>query len=161
AGELAFDITHRFESGVQVRASLARRIAPGSILVLFGPSGAGKTTILRVIAGLLRPDSGGVSFDGHHWFDAAADRFVPPQVRRVRRDTGTSAILVTHDRLEAMAMRDDLAVIIEGGLRQVGSVAEVFRRPADPAVARALGVETVVPALVEGASDGLVDLRIG
>ena len=33
-------------------------LAPGSILVLFGPSGAGKTTILRQLAGLERPDAG-------------------------------------------------------------------------------------------------------
>ena len=77
------------------------------------------------------------------------------------RDTGTSAILVTHDRLEAMAMGDDLAVMVDGELRQIGSVQEVFRSPADPAVARSLGVETVVPAMVEGESDGLVTLRIG
>ena len=261
AGEIALDITHRFESGVQVRASLARTIAPGSILVLFGPSGAGKTTILRAIAGLLRPDHGRIVSDGHEWFDAAADRFVPPQERRVGyvaqdtalfphltvranieyglraatpdarrqrageliqlvgargfehrfprqlsggqaqrialaralapspamllldepfgaldaatrrelrtevravlRDTRTSAILVTHDRLEALAMGDDLAVVIEGEVRQIGSVPQVFRRPADPAVARSLGVETVVPATVDGASDGLVNLRVG
>ena len=58
-------------------------------------------------------------------------------------------------------MGDDLAVMIEGELRQIGSVTEVFRRPADPAVARSLGVETVMPATVNGTSDGLVTLRIG
>ena len=64
AGEIAVDIAHRFEGGVEVRATLARTIAPGSILVLFGPSGAGKTTILRAIAGLLRPDRGRIVYDG-------------------------------------------------------------------------------------------------
>ena len=58
-------------------------------------------------------------------------------------------------------MGDDLAVMVDGDLRQIGSVQEVFRCPSDPAVARALGVETVVPAVVEGERDGLVTLRIG
>ena len=83
AGEITIDIAHRFESGVEVGASLARTIAPGSILVLFGPSGAGKTTILRAIAGLMRPDRGRIVFEGRQWFDAAVDRCVPPQERRV------------------------------------------------------------------------------
>ena len=83
AGEVVVDIAHCFEGGVEVRATLARTIAPVAILVLFGPSGAGKTTILRAIAGLLRPDRGRIVYDGHHWFDATTDRFVPPQERRV------------------------------------------------------------------------------
>jgi molybdate transport system ATP-binding protein len=60
-----------------------------------------------------------------------------------------------------MAIGDDLAVMADGVLRQIGTVQEVFRSPADPAVARALGVETVVPATVDGHSDGLLVLRIG
>ena len=83
AGEITVDVTHRFESGVDVRASLARTMAPGSILVLFGPSGAGKTTILRTIAGLMRPDSGRIVFEGNDWFNSRADRFVPPQERPI------------------------------------------------------------------------------
>src|SRR5690606_9949803 len=37
-------------------------------LVLFGPSGAGKTTILNTIAGLVRPDAGVIEFDGAAFF---------------------------------------------------------------------------------------------
>jgi molybdate transport system ATP-binding protein len=261
AGEIAVDFTHRFANGTDIRASLARTLAPGAILVLFGPSGAGKTTILRAVAGLLRPDRGRIESAGVVWFDSTANLSMSPQARRIGyvaqdtalfphltsrnnveyglrglsasvrrhnadaairlvgvgglehrlprhlsggeaqrvalaralapspalllldepfgaldgttrralrgdlraalRATGTSAILVTHDRLEALAMGDDLAVMVDGEVRQTGAVAELFRRPADPAVARALGVETVVPAIVEDGSDGLVGLRIG
>lgn len=46
---------------------------PGTELVtLFGPSGAGKTTILRMIAGLTDPDEGLVQVDNETWFDSAA-----------------------------------------------------------------------------------------
>jgi molybdate transport system ATP-binding protein len=261
AREIDVNLTHRFESGVEVAVSLVRSLAPGSILVLFGPSGAGKTTVLRAVAGLMRPDRGHIRLDGRPWFDSEARRFVSPQARRVgyvaqegalfphltvranveyglrgvpaderrprvesllqlvgargweerrpgelsggqaqrvmlaralapapplllldepfgaldaatrrelRRElrrllheTGTAAILVTHDRYEAMAIGDDVAIMLDGRFRQVGPVAEVFRRPADPLVARALGVETVLAGIVERDDRGLVTLRVG
>ena len=46
-------------------------------VALVGPSGAGKTSVLRVVAGLLRPARGGVSLDGVSWDG------VPPEQRRV------------------------------------------------------------------------------
>src|SRR5438876_133371 len=54
----------------------------GGCLVLAGPSGAGKTTILRVCAGLARPQAGRVAVDGEVWTDTAAGVFVPPERRR-------------------------------------------------------------------------------
>ncbi|SCM79655.1 Molybdenum import ATP-binding protein ModC [uncultured Sporomusa sp.] len=54
-----------------------------NILVLFGPSGAGKTTILRAIAGLLRPDEGHIIHNECVLFSSAAKTFMPPQSRRV------------------------------------------------------------------------------
>jgi molybdate transport system ATP-binding protein len=272
ASRIAIDTTQRFSSGVTIRAVLDRELDAGSILVLFGPSGAGKTTILRALAGIGRPTDGTISFAGQTWVDVAAGRFVPPQerhigyvaqesalfphldarrnveyglggraaaerraraeellkvlgigelasravrtlsggeaqrvalaralapqpklllldepfgaldaatrrsfrtdVRAVVRSSDTCAILVTHDRLEAMAMGDSIAVVSGGRVRQVGPVADVFRKPVDQAVARSLGIETVLAAIVErkespadrderatGAS--LVQLRIG
>ncbi len=57
--------------------------APGELHALVGPSGGGKTTTLRAIAGLLRPRSGRIVCNGSVWHDAAARLFVPPQNRRV------------------------------------------------------------------------------
>ena len=45
-------------------------IAPRQFVALFGPSGAGKTTVLRMIAGLTDPDEGIISMDGEIWFDS-------------------------------------------------------------------------------------------
>jgi len=53
------------------------------ILVLYGHSGCGKTTILRCIAGLLRPDAGRISYNGDILFDGSTNAFVPPQERQV------------------------------------------------------------------------------
>ena len=81
---LRFRIEQRFASGFRVSAALDVVLPPGSILVLFGPSGAGKTTILRQLAGLDRPDSGTIQFAGDVWCDIEAGRWTPPQVRGLR-----------------------------------------------------------------------------
>jgi molybdate transport system ATP-binding protein len=53
------------------------------MLVLIGPSGGGKTTIIRIIAGLEKPDSGTVVYNGETWLDVRKGIFVPPQKRRL------------------------------------------------------------------------------
>ena len=50
---------------------------------LFGPSGAGKTSVINMIAGLLRPDRGRVELDGEVVFDSAARIDMPAWRRRV------------------------------------------------------------------------------
>ena len=50
---------------------------------LVGPSGAGKTSVLRAVAGLLRPERGRIAFDERVLFDAAAKIDRPPEERRV------------------------------------------------------------------------------
>jgi len=51
-------------------------------LVLVGRSGAGKTTVLRTIAGLVRPDAGRVVCGDAVWLDTAARRMLAPEERR-------------------------------------------------------------------------------
>jgi molybdate transport system ATP-binding protein len=58
-------------------------VAEDETVALVGPSGAGKTTTLRVVAGLLRPDEGTVSLDGETWLDTAGGVDVAPERRRV------------------------------------------------------------------------------
>jgi molybdate transport system ATP-binding protein len=284
---LQVEVEQRFGSGFSVCASLDVRLRPGSMLVLFGPSGAGKTTILRQIAGLERPDAGTIRFGGEVWCDIAGQQWRPPQERRVgvvfqdptlfphltvrdnirygvrsgtdrgqtgvrprsdsgltpgrdrdqvanrsasgrdqvaeiarvlgiadlenrypralsggeaqrvalaraltpgpqlllldepfasldaptrlrlRREvrallhaTGTPAVLVTHDRTEALAMGDAVAVVIGGRVRQVGPMSDVFSRPADVAIAASLGIEAVLPARVVASSGGVLEVRV-
>ncbi len=55
--------------------------AADGLSVLFAPSGAGKTSVLNMIAGLLRPDAGHVRVGGETLFDAATGIDLPPERR--------------------------------------------------------------------------------
>jgi len=52
-------------------------------VAIVGPSGAGKTSVLRSVAGLARPSSGRIALDADVWFDAAKGMFRKPDERRV------------------------------------------------------------------------------
>jgi len=70
-----------YESPVVINASL--QCEAGQLLSLVGPSGAGKTTVLRALAGLSRPTQGHISCAGELWFDSSVDVYVRAQHRRV------------------------------------------------------------------------------
>lgn len=53
------------------------------VLALHGPSGAGKTTLAHLVAGVLRPESGQIAVDGVTLVDTARGVFVPPEKRRI------------------------------------------------------------------------------
>lgn len=57
--------------------------APGQMLALVGPSGAGKTSMLRVMAGLLHAENARVSVGGEIWCDTTQGLHMPPQQRQV------------------------------------------------------------------------------
>lgn len=57
-------------------------VAERGITALFGRSGAGKTSVINAVAGLLRPEAGHVRMDGETLFDCGAGIWVPPAARR-------------------------------------------------------------------------------
>ena len=77
---MSFDLDLRKRLG---DAEIACRIAVGEgLTVLFGPSGAGKTSVLNMVAGLIEPDAGHVRVGGETLFDAAAGIDMPVAERR-------------------------------------------------------------------------------
>jgi molybdate transport system ATP-binding protein len=246
--------------GPQIDATFRVPLDPPSVTVIFGPSGGGKTTLLRVIAGLERPDHGSVLFSGEAWVDTTRGLHLPPQKRQtgflfqdyalfphltvaqnirfgLRKRPGKEAealaselmerfhladfgsrfphqlsggqkqrvalarslaarprlllldeplsaldtptreslrgqlrqllthlgipvLVVTHDRVEALALGDTLAVMDQGRILQYGPVEEVFRQPSSPKVAEIVGVETVLPATVREVADGMAALEL-
>jgi molybdate transport system ATP-binding protein len=65
-----------------LRLEVEVAVEPGECLALAGPSGAGKTSLLRVAAGLLRPAHGRVEANGETWLDTARGVYVPAEQRR-------------------------------------------------------------------------------
>lgn len=54
-----------------------------SFVTLTGSSGAGKTTFLRILSGLVNPDTGNISISGEKWFSSEYKINLPPQKRRI------------------------------------------------------------------------------
>jgi molybdate transport system ATP-binding protein len=92
--------------------------------------------------------------------DAATRAQTRRQLRNLLTASGVPCIVVTHDRMEAAALGDWIAVIVAGRVHQCGPVQEVFQRPANAQVAESLGVENVLAARVAGAGGGLLMLDI-
>ncbi len=76
---LSVHFTHPLRS---YDASVELTVADGATVALVGPSGAGKTTVLRVVAGLLRPQHGRVAVDGQTWLDTGSGIIIPPDRRK-------------------------------------------------------------------------------
>lgn len=237
----------KFFGDHQVLDDVSIHVEAGDILAVLGPSGGGKTTLLRIIAGFLDPDAGSVSFGGRTL--VGDGRGVPPQRRGVgyvpqegalfphldvaaniafgirgaaRREfdvdtlltlvdlpstlrsryphelsggqqqrvalaralaprpdivlldepfssldaglrletgqavahalraAGTTAVLVTHDQGEALALADQVAVLQAGRVAQVASPADLYQSPATPAVAAFVGAVVTLEADVSG-----------
>ena len=80
------------------------------------------------------------------------DRPLLAEFGALRKELGLTVVLITHDPGEAMLLADNMAVIIDGGIRQVGPPEEVYERPATLSVAKLLRVENLL--LVDEAVPG-------
>jgi molybdate transport system ATP-binding protein len=261
AASLSLYFRKRFPKGPLIDANLEVGLDPPVVTVLFGPSGAGKTTILRALAGLERSAECVIRFAHETWADEKDGVFIPPQRRRIgflfqdyalfshltvagniryglrglraseqrlrisellerfqlqdvaarypdqlsggqkqrvalartlapdprlllldeplsaldgpTRETLRSelrklltslsipVLIVTHDRVEALALGDQVAVVDQGRIVQHAPVAEVFRRPSTAAIAKIVAVDNVHRARVLKADQGLVTVAVG
>jgi ABC-type sulfate/molybdate transport systems ATPase subunit len=87
-------------------------------VALVGPSGAGKTSVLRAVTGLVRPARGRIALDGEVWVDAAANVFRKPDERRV------GLVFQEYALFPHMTVWQNVAY---GGRERVGEYLERFR----------------------------------
>jgi iron(III) transport system ATP-binding protein len=111
--------------GEQQRVSLARALAPQPGLVLLDEPFSSLDAGLRVET--------------------------RQAVAAALRQTGATAVLVTHDQAEALSMGDAVAVLQNGGLVQVAEPRTLYRLPTNIALARFLGEAVVLPGTAAGA----------
>jgi ABC-2 type transport system ATP-binding protein len=69
----AVDVTKRYGPLTAVDA-ITVKVAQGEVYGVLGPNGAGKTTFLRMLFGLIRPDSGTLEVFGRSWRAATSRR---------------------------------------------------------------------------------------
>ena len=86
--------------------------------------------------------------------DASGREALLRDFQRIVKETGVATVLVTHDRNEAYALADRIAVLVEGRLAQVGSKDEVYSRPATEVVAAIVGIENRLQGQVEAVNAG-------
>jgi ABC-type Fe3+/spermidine/putrescine transport system ATPase subunit len=73
-------------------------------------------------------------------------------LREILRRIGMTTIFVTHDQAEAFAVSDTIAVMDRGGILQLDTPENLYRRPASPHIARFLGLANIIEGRVETAS---------
>jgi tungstate transport system ATP-binding protein len=90
----------------------------------------------------------------------------PPTREALLRDfqkavpPGTAVVLVTHDRVEALGLGHDVAVLQAGRLLQWGPAQEVFRSPRDPETAALVGLETILTGRVVSTEGGVARVEV-
>ena len=79
------------------------------------------------------------------------------ELKRLQRRLGKTAIYVTHDQTEALALSDRIAVLSHGHIEQIGTPSEIYEEPATAFVAEFIGSSNLLPAsIVEQGDDGVV-----
>jgi iron(III) transport system ATP-binding protein len=115
---------HQLSGGQQQRVALARALAiRPTVLLLDEPFGA---------------------------LDASLRASVRQDVSRILADSGTTAILVTHDQAEALSLADQIAILEGGVLRGSGPPRDLYDRPDNAVVATRIGDANLLLARING-----------
>ncbi len=71
------------------------------------------------------------------------------ELKRLQRELGITAVYVTHDQVEALAMSNRIAVVREGKIEQIGKPREIYERPASRFVADFIGTSNFIDGTVK------------
>ena len=83
------------------------------------------------------------------------------EVKEIVRKLGVTTIFVTHDQGEALSLSDKIAVITQGHIRQIGTAADSYHRPADRFVASFVGDVNVLRARLERIAGAIATVALG
>jgi molybdate transport system ATP-binding protein len=84
-----------------------------------------------------------------------------PYLIRIRDEFHVPMLCVTHNRFEALALADEMVVLVEGKVLQSGPVLDVFNHPANADAAKLIGVETIQPGSITNVNENLATVKIG
>jgi len=92
--------------------------------------------------------------------DAPLKARIIPYLVRIRDEFRIPMLCVTHDRLEALSLADEIVVLADGRVLQTGPPLEVFNRPANATVAKFAGVETLHLGRITHRHEGLATVNL-
>ncbi len=115
---------HELSGGQQQRVAIARALAPDPVALLLDEPFSNLDRKLRT--GLRR------------------------DIKRIVRESGTTTLLVTHDREEALATSDRIAVMGNNCIEQIGAPEDVYANPSSPDVAMLIGPCELIPGVFRG-----------
>jgi len=115
---------HELSGGQQQRVAIARALAPDPVALLLDEP---FSNLDRQLRAALRRD-----------------------IKKIVRETGATTLLVTHDREEALATSDRIAVMGENSIEQIGTPEEVYQNPVSAAVAKLIGPCELIPGVFRG-----------
>lgn len=121
--DMARRYPHELSGGQQQRVALARALAPGPLLILLDEPFSNLDADMR--AGMRR------------------------EVERILRQSGMSAILVTHDQEEALSVADRVGVLNNGALEQLAAPEVLYHTPATRFVADFVGEADFLPGEIQ------------
>lgn len=81
------------------------------------------------------------------------------EIRRIVKDHGLTAVYVTHDQEEALAMADRIAIMDRGRMVQLGTPEAIYRSPHSPMVAAFIGETNLLSGTFEGLGDASATVR--
>lgn len=90
--------------------------------------------------------------------DTAVRQNLQEAIRRIQRELGITAILVTHDLGEAMGMSDRMALLLDGMVASIDEPMKIFQRPPNIRVAQFVGIDTFLKGRV---NKGLLESEYG
>ncbi|MHB8761972.1 MAG: ABC transporter ATP-binding protein [Coriobacteriia bacterium] len=132
--DLADRMPHQLSGGQQQRVALARALAHDPVVVL-----------------LDEPFSS---------LDADLRAQMRTEVRRILKDAGATAVLVSHDQRDALAISDTIVVMRDGTIEQAGPPREIYQFPHTRFVAEFVGTSNVLSGTISG-SGSSVETPVG
>jgi len=137
-------VGRRFDNGVEALRDVSLDVAQGDFVALLGPSGCGKSTLLRLIAGLDRPDTGGLEWDDGRrtapgdigfvfqdatllpWASAEQNVFLPLRLRGMAWTEAAGAVRATLARVGLEGFEQQRPRQLSGGMRMRVSIARAL-----------------------------------